>query len=102
MSTSNLALKIAESLNPSTILEGMELVFRPKFFKRLRQELMETIPTLNMHEDRQSYYLHQVGQTHDFEDLFSLVKEMNHKQFPLQKDLVTLENFKWVSASIES
>lgn len=70
MSMENLAEMI-------TTFNHTDEAFKPRLFQRLRQELIQELPTLPVNEERKSYLLHQMAYVHSFEELTSLLKEMN-------------------------
>lgn len=87
-----LAQEIEKEINLALItIDRTEESFKPLIFKRLRTELSQKIPSLSMNEERKSYFLHQLSNVHDFNDLVSLVREINKKQLSLRPHFIALE-----------
>jgi acetylornithine/succinyldiaminopimelate/putrescine aminotransferase len=65
--------------------------FRSKIIRQLRTELCDKIPFLLMTEERKSYFLHQVTQIHEIEELISLVRDINKLQLSQRPSFLALE-----------
>jgi acetylornithine/succinyldiaminopimelate/putrescine aminotransferase/predicted amino acid dehydrogenase len=83
---------LEKEMNQSLIkIKRSEKSFQTKIVLNLRSELNDKISFLNMNEERKSYFMHQVAQTHDLEDLISLVREINKKQLAQKPSFIALE-----------
>lgn len=83
---------IQKEMNEALItIKRSEDSFRLKMVKHLRLELTEKITDLLMSEERKSYLLHQIANTHEIEELVSLVQEVNKAQMTQRPFFIALE-----------
>lgn len=79
------------------IITHCESSIRVKYVFKLRKELYDKIGSLEMCENRKSYFEHQTLNALSIEELIILVKAMNQKQ---EKEQVFLTgSLKWISFS---
>ena len=89
---STLGKELSQQMNHA--LMGLQLVepsFQRTVFKRLKTELTQKIDLLLMSSDRKAYFLHQMSNVHEMEELMALVQEMNHLQLKDSPDDGALE-----------
>lgn len=69
-----------------------EPAFQQVTFRRLRKEFWRTFPELRMNEERKSYLLHQMLNTHDMPAMVSLLEEVNQLQLkePIDNEILQL------------
>lgn len=80
-----LEAEIEEMLNQAlNKIKNSDLAFKHKVVKKLRADLNEKIPGLMMDDKRKSYFIHQMANTHQIEDLISLVMDINKNQMKSQ------------------
>jgi acetylornithine/succinyldiaminopimelate/putrescine aminotransferase/predicted amino acid dehydrogenase len=68
-----------------------EKSFRSKWIRSLRSDLLETISLLSMNEERKSFFLHQLSNTHEIEELISLIRAINQAQLAQKPLFLALE-----------
>lgn len=100
------AIDIESEMNQVLMtVKNTEEVFRYKLVQNLRADLLKQIPSFDMNEERKSYFLHQLANTHEIEELLSLVQDVNKKQLSAKQDLVllsrTAQGLAWVQRSIQ-
>jgi hypothetical protein len=79
--------QIEEDVNHAkSMIQMAQTSFRNKMVRRLRADLLEKIPYIDIREERRSYFLHQVALTHELEGILELIREMN--QHPVQNTIV--------------
>ena len=84
--------EIEKEMNHAILrLKLSQTPFFGKAIHHLRVDLYEKIPKLSMSEERKSYFLHQIANYHDLDDLISLVRDIN-KKLLTQKPSSGLEN----------
>ncbi len=66
-------------------------LLKNKLVHNLRSSLIEKISSLNMNDERKSYFLHQVAHSHGINELTSLVREINKKQLSQRPSFIALE-----------
>lgn len=62
-----------------------------KFVRNLRVELTEKITELKMNEERKSYFIHQINNALEIDELVSLVRDINKKQLAQRPGFLALE-----------
>lgn len=88
----SLEQEIEKEMNQSLLrLKRTEEVFRTKILRSLRSDLMGKIPDLAMNEERKSYFLHQLANCHEAEDLISLLRDINKAQLSQRPSFIALE-----------
>lgn len=84
--------ELEKEINSALIkIKRTEEVLRTKLIKNLRSDLSEKISTLNMSEERKSYFLHQMNNAHEIEEIIELVREINKKQLSQRPTFIALE-----------
>lgn len=84
--------EIEKEMNQALLkVKRSEESFRIKIIRTLRSELSEKIPTLSMNEERKSYFLHQINNTHEIEELISLIRDINKLQLSQRPSFIALE-----------
>ncbi len=68
-----------------------EKLLQEKILKNLRIELSEKIISLRMNEERKSFFLHQIANIHEIEELISLTREVNQRQISQHPLFLSLE-----------
>ena len=75
---------IEDELNQALIeFNKSEGIFQRKILSHIRRDLSQKLEFFQMSQERRSYLLHQVSNTHSMEDLISLISETNKKQLSL-------------------
>jgi acetylornithine/succinyldiaminopimelate/putrescine aminotransferase/predicted amino acid dehydrogenase len=72
-------------------IKRTEQVLRNKLVRNLRSELASKISELNMNEERKSYFLHQLNNAIEIEELVELVRVINKKQLSQRPTFISLE-----------
>lgn len=67
------------------------VTFQKKYLLNLRSSLLEKIDSLNMSEERKSYFLHQIANVHSMEELVELIREINKLQIEERPTFLALE-----------
>lgn len=84
--------ELEKEINSALIkIKRTEETLRVKLIRNLRSDLAEKIATLNMSEERKSYFLHQINNTHEIEEIIELVREINKKQLSQRPTFLSLE-----------
>ncbi len=84
--------EIEKEMNQALIIiKRMEPAFQVKELKKLRSSLIDKIPELKMSKERASYLTHQLANTHDVDELVSLIREINKKQIETRPFFISLE-----------
>lgn len=68
-----------------------EPLIQAKILLNLRKELSAGISSIRMNEERKSWFLHQIANVHEIEDLISLCREINEKQILQKPKFLALE-----------
>lgn len=72
-------------------IKRTEEVLRNKLVRNLRSDLASKISELNMSEERKSYFLHQLNNAIEIEELVELVRVINKKQLSQRPTFISLE-----------
>lgn len=84
--------ELEKEMNQALIkVKRSDETFRIKIVRSLRSELSEKIPTLAMSEERKSYFLHQIANVHEIEDLVTLIRDINKLQLSQRPSFLALE-----------
>lgn len=84
--------EVDKEINISLIsIKQAEPSIQKRIVAKLRTELLTKIDSLKMNEERKSYFMHQVANTHEIEEIISLVREINQKQLSQRPSFISLE-----------
>lgn len=84
--------ELEKEMNQAVIkIKRSDEAFRLKTIRTLRSELLEKVPSLQMHEERKSYFLHQIANCHEIDELVSLIREVNKLQLSQRPSFLALE-----------
>ena len=83
---------IEKEMNQALIrVKRTEESFRIKIVRTLRTDLIEKIEALSMKDERKSYFIHQIANCHEIEDLVSLIRDINKAQLLQRPSFLALE-----------
>lgn len=84
--------EIEKEINLALIkIKRTDETFRNKLVRNLRSELVSKISDLNMSEERKSYFLHQMNNALEIEEILELVRVINKKQLSQRPTFISLE-----------
>ena len=84
--------EIEKEMNLALIkFKRSENKIQEKILKNLRIDLSEKISSLRMNEERKSFFLHQIANVHEIEELISLTREINQRQISQHPVFMALE-----------
>lgn len=88
----SLRQEIEKEMNQAlNVFRQMESELQQKMLRRLRLELSSQISNLKMSDERRSYFLHQLNNVHEIEDLLGLVREINSRQLSQRPGFIALK-----------